>query len=194
VIKAVYRNGSMLPNVKDGEQWLGNSDNYQLSNHAGWFRSALNLISDTSFKRKVKAFESEIESGRETKKVTGLWHTFAGTIVFKSLGSLRLLAGSVLNISALKKINISSKEVTVIKSAKIYLGSDSNDVIDLLIQLIDKVKELDKAVGEHVHKSTVPGSPTSNALNPDETPLVGFKADFNSIEKPLKDIKYTPTD
>ncbi len=197
VIKAVYPNGSLLPGINSGEQWQGDSSTFQHINSAGIFREALNEINDKSFLRTIKAHFIKTESAKTDVKIKGLWSATVGALLFKSFGSLRLLAGSVLNISALGNINIRTKKDleinstgdSTIKAKGLYIGTKDTDLITQVEALAAQVSALDDLVKAHVHPTSAPGAPTSAILV-----WVGVKAAVDAIKTKVTGIKISEGD
>ncbi len=207
VIKAVYPNGSLLAGLNAGEQWQGSASTYQHINEKGFFRSALHEINENSFIRSIKANLINVEAEKETKVIKGLWSATVGAVLFKSLGSLKLFAASVLNLSSLDNINIRTNKdfnlvakenvnETVTKNStetitknkrieceKIYLGSSSVDLVAKVEALAAQVSALDDLVKAHTHVCALPGAASAVPV------WVGVKTAVDAIKADIAKIK-----
>ena len=86
-----------------------------------------------------------------------------GTKSVEALGALVLKAAEQLNIASVKDVTVTSLTKNLQKAPKTWLGSQNENVLGLLSELMQKVVDLDATLAGHTHTGDSGG--TTSAPN-----------------------------
>lgn len=190
IVKAIYPNSGVLPGLKAGEFYQGDvAGTEQHKTADSWYRNAVNSINDKSPVRNIEAIDNNENFKKYILKVTGRYLLTIGSYTLKTLGTIRIMSGHALSLAALENIEIQSKKNINSKSEKqktiankVYIGSDSIDLVEQVKALSEKVSLLDTQVAAHQHTVDVTKAVTV-AIAP---PWVGVKPDVDVIKSNIE--------
>lgn len=190
IVKAVYPNSNILPELKAGEFYQGDAagtDQHKTAD--SWFRNAVNAINDKSPIRNTTAVNNTEDYKKSVLKVAGRYLLTIGSYTLKTLGTIRIMAGHTLSLAALENIEIQTKKNINSNAAKqtmvadkVYLGSDSVDLVEQVRALSEKVALLDTQIAAHQHTVDVTKAVTL-AIAP---VWVGVKPDVDVIKSNIE--------
>lgn len=185
IVKAVYPNSTILPGLKAGEFYQGDvAGTEQHKTTDSWFRNAVNAIHDKSPVRNITAINNNEDYKKSVLKVAGRYLLTIGSYTLKTLGTIRIMAGHTLSLAALENIEIQTKKDINTKAAKqkmvapkVYIGSDTVDLVAQVKALAEQVSLLDDQIKLHTHP--LDGAKTVAIVNP---AWVGVKAEVDTIK------------
>ncbi|MEW5248699.1 hypothetical protein [Microbulbifer discodermiae] len=181
-----------------------------------WSRDTHGDIRETALQRKDSAAEHLADYDSEHKQVRQhSLEEIAGLKLIEALGALRLLSGGTANLSALDNLNLTTasdlnsiaardlkehvgniaeriaklKQVIKVEDGgTIWLGNASDNVLQLLSDLIGVVKTLAEDLATHKHLGVTAGSGTSQAPESAST-YTSAGSDIEGIQSKLNGIK-----
>lgn len=191
IVKAVYPNSTILPGLKAGEFYQGDAaGTEQHKTSDSWFRNAVNAINDKSPVRNITAVNNNEDYKKSILKVAGRYLLTIGSYTLKTLGTIRIMAGNTLSLAALENIEIQTKKDINSKAAKqkmvapkVYIGSDTVDLVAQVKALAEQVSLLDDQIKQHTHP--LDGAKTVAIINP---AWVGVKMEVDKIKTDVNGI------
>lgn len=155
-IRTVLALNLALPGVdRDAQRWQHSPDNYQMADQNGnWSRSTAGSITDSSLTRLVEAMQAvEAYETRDINTKTNDTEIIGAIKTIKAYGAMVLQSGGVLNIGALKHLQMTSKTKFMAKAPKNWLGNESDNALQLLSDLMQQVIDLTAVLDSHTHPS-----------------------------------------
>jgi len=153
-IRSVLPHGMSLPGMELGEQrWQHNPASFQRVDKAGnWERKTdVNIIED-SLKRLLSAVENSESYTKSTKTVKADdSETVGGAKTIKAFGLINFLSGGRFDVGALHDINLTSLTKQRYKSPKTWIGSQDENVLQLLSELMQLTIDLANLLASHTH-------------------------------------------
>lgn len=191
IVKAVYPNSTVLPGIKAGEFYQGDAAGTEQHKTAdSWFRNAVNSINDKSPVRNITAINNTEDYKKSVLKVVGRYLLTIGSYTLKTFGTIRIMSGHTLSLAALENIEIQTKKDINSKAAqqkmvanKVYLGSESVDLVAQVKALAEQVSLLDDKIKLHTHP--LDGAKTVAIINP---AWVGVKAEVDTIKTEVNEL------
>lgn len=188
-IRTILTDGLSLPAVEPGELVMqaGPGVSQRADVDGNWRRETYGDITDKSLHHKVDTFLNEIVAQLQhiyvaqhcTEQVGGIKH-------LEALGALKLLSGGVTHLSALDDLKLLSGKDVKVKAThdlvervgniadsfakvkqiikvqnggKIWLGSEAENVLKILSELIQVVADIANTAKDHIHEYTDNGNP-----------------------------------
>ena len=161
------------------------------TNDGDWNRTSPGSIKDSSLSRHIQAIESLEQIRRSITEVDENSSEYIGGIkLIEALGAIKLLSGGHMNISAIDNLNLTTcsdinattgrnyneaiegirtslaklKQICKVNSGgTIWLGDDTNNVLQILSNLIQVVSDIANSAANHKHTGVSTGSGTSGA-------------------------------
>ncbi|WP_102794311.1 hypothetical protein [Bowmanella denitrificans] len=182
-IRTVLSTGQTSPAVNNGDMlWQHSPGVYQSADTAGnWQRHTDKRIHDQSTVHQVDTVHSVQNYHHHQVNVdTNSTETIGGTKAVEAMGALRLLAGEQALLLALQELKLASKTVLKtysegntemhigaelqalatslahIQAPKVWLGSESVNVAQVLLDLIGVVKAIATTLENHTHGGPPP--------------------------------------
>lgn len=190
-IRSIQPHNLSLPQIERGEQrWQHGSSSYQTVDKDGnWIRQTDTNITEDSLKRTLSALETlqtytqsliNVEAD-STEKV-------GGTKKVDAMGALRLQSGGRAELIALADITAKSSTKQLHKAPKTWIGSDAENVLGILSELMAQVISLCNTLASHTHSGVQAGGSTTAApVQASNINTIG--SDTDSIKTRLDGIK-----
>lgn len=185
VVRQVYGLGLSMQSVLPGEVInQAAPDVYEKTDASGnKTRITHGNILDESLLHSIKALELRVEAVHKHETLRGnSLSLITGTLRQKAMGAIRLLSGGVFNIAAVDNINMSTasdmittvagthqqaatnhevkaKTAARMKSPKVWVGSDSENLLRIVEDLLSAVIDLANVLAVHQHIRS--GGPTT---------------------------------
>lgn len=164
-------------------------------------------IKDEALRYELDALEAIINVLNKEETVRGnSKETITGTKLIKAMGAIRLLSGGVLNLAAIDNINLTTasdmmttvagsnkqtanvfemlaKTNARIKSEKLWMGSEDENVLGILSETIDLIIQLADLIAAHVHPFPGTAPPPNAAL------FTALSTGCNAVKARLDGIK-----
>lgn len=160
-IRSVLPHGRALPTVERGEmRWQHNADSFMRIDADGNHQHISDgEIHQQSLTRLVEAMEV-VENFHQVIKNTATDDSelIGGTKSIEAMGAMVLKAGEQLNIQGVKDVTITSLSKNLQKAPKTWIGSQTENVLQLLSELMQKVMDLDATLAAHTHTGDSGGS------------------------------------
>lgn len=153
-IRGILAKNLSLPKIERGEQlWQHNPESYhRVDKEGSWERKTDLDITETSRKRTVTAAEKISTLNSETKDVQGDSTTTIGAMSrLKAFGGVECLSGGRYDLGALDDLNLSSNTKILSKAPKTWLGSDAENVLGILSELMQLLIDLCDVLDSHTH-------------------------------------------
>ncbi|MEY8240020.1 MAG: hypothetical protein RPT25_06720 [Cycloclasticus sp.] len=203
-IQTILPTGAGMPGIKRGEMiWTQGAGISQSVDRAGnWKRETNKTILDSCDTLSTTAREHNETIGNRNTKVKGHWlikcfgffKVFAfGSISIVSGARVNLSAAETLNLTTAKDLNASAAENITLKCAKkinqeaaeehhttspkVYIGSETVDLVAMVESLAEQLAALDDAVKGHTHGGV-----------PENTPIAAPDS-FSSVKSAVNAIK-----
>lgn len=160
-IRSVLPHELALPPVELGEQrWQHNADSFQQVDKEGnWNTKTDGAITQDSLSRFVKAMDAVHEYHSALKTTATDDSELIGSIKrIEAYGAMVLQSGGVLDIGAVDDARLTSKTKNLQKAPKTWLGSQTENVLGLLSELMQKVMDLELILEGHTHTGDDGGS------------------------------------
>jgi hypothetical protein len=201
-IRTVLSDGLSLPNVAPGELLLqaGTGVEQRADAAGNWQRTTHANITDDCFRYALECYSAATTAHEFFALVKrNSTEQVLGAKVIEALGALKLLSGGVLNVSAVDNLNLTTASDCNIKVArdlrqrvgkiadsfaelkqlikvkdggKVWLGSESENVLQILSELIQVVANIANIAKDHTHEYTDNGNPLKTK-KPDQSGAYG---------------------
>lgn len=103
-------------------------------------------------------------------------------IMLGSEKEIQLQSIENMTLESLKTFEAKAAELAKIKGKTVWVGNDSLNVLQVLLDLITIVKDMNTALSTHTHKSAGSGVPIQ------ATAFTGFKSDSSTLHSDLSPI------
>lgn len=185
IIQGILAHGRSLPAIKRGEikrqHSTGNYDGFDKDGNA--YRNTQGNISEDCLKRIISALENMETYTQSLRSVEAdETDTIGGTKMIKALGAMRLHSGGRTEVLSAQDTNLRSNGINRLKAPKTWLGSDTENVLGLLSELMAQVISLANVLSTHTHP-TVGAIDQSNAVNTVKTATTAIKARLDPIKE-----------
>lgn len=206
IIRAVYGREFALPTIEPGEQLQQQRE--EVSKRVD---AAGNTTEQTDQQQKHKAYRKHDEAthyqgdfGSHTLNIDQQsLESIIGKKVIEALGAIELLAGDNLELGSLGNIHVATagelietigkQRISIaadhqwLQAPKTWVGSKQENVLILLSELMQVVKELADTLASHTHPGIMPGSASTKAPNQSGT-ITGHGSDSESLKGRLDPI------
>ncbi len=217
-IRTVLTEGLSLPSIAPGELLLqARTDVFQRANSEGsWQRSTHANITDDCLRYAIDCYSSTTTAHEFFAQVkrNSIEHV-VGSKIIEALGALKLLSAGVCNIAAADNLSLTTasdcnvkvardlqqrigniadsfavlKQLIKVKNGgKVWLGSEGENVLKILSELIQVVATIANIAKDHTHEYTDNGTPLktkkpdqSSAYGGEKSKADGLKARLDPI-------------
>lgn len=172
-VRQTLAQGNSLPAIKPGEQLQQQRDgvSQRVTVAGDWERQTDQTIRESSMRREITADE-------ETRKVVARETTVQATDKTTVLCKASLLAGAIQQISQ-GDYSLAGVRQEVIAPV-VWIGSQSINVCQLMLDTLDVVKQLAELTASHTHNNT--GGPlNASAINATGNSASGLKAKYDPV-------------
>jgi len=201
-IRTVLSDGLSVPRVVPGELVLQASPEVvqRADEHGNWSRETYAAIRDESLHHLVKSFESLLDTHIHHIKVRQ--HSveeITGVKIIEAMGALKLLSGGSAHLVAVDNLRVAvgknqhnkvsgdliqrigniadsfavlKQIIKVQDGGKVWLGSEGENVLQILSELIQVVANIANIAKDHTHEYTDNGSPL-NTKKPNQSGAYG---------------------
>lgn len=208
IIRGIYGRDYALPTIEAGEQLQ--QQRQEVSHRID---AAGNTTEQTDQTQTQRAFEKHDQADRYRGEF-GQHHLvidehsieeIVGKKVIEALGAISLTAGDDLTLGSLGNMQVATagelietigkvrrsitKEHQWLQSPKTWVGSKQENVLILLSELMQVVKELADTTAGHTHTSPESGAPTSTPIQ--ASAITGHGSDSNALKQRLDPITKT---
>lgn len=197
-IRTVITDGLSVPHVMPGEVVLqsGPEVRQHADRHGNWSRETFANITDRALNHAVESYNAVVDAHihhlkirqHSTEEITGIK-------LIEALGAIKLISGGVLHIGSVHDLKIVCakdqknkvvgdliqrvgniadsfavlKQIIKVKDGgKVWLGSESENVLQILSELIQVVSDIANTAKDHTHKYTGNGA-TMTTQKPDQS-------------------------
>lgn len=153
-VRSILPHGLSLPAIKPGEQLQQHSPgSYQRVDQDGNRETYTDgTLSEDALKRIVEAVEClERYTKHEVTVDADSIETIGAAKIIKAMGMLSLLSGSRLDIGALGDLNLTSKTQQAHRAPQSWIGSNDQNLFELVSQLMQLVADLCDVLSSHTH-------------------------------------------
>lgn len=217
-IRTVLSDGLSVPRVVPGELVLQASPEVvqRADEHGNWSRETYAAIRDESVQHLVKSFESLLDTHIHHLKVRQ--HSveeISGVKIIEAMGALKLLSGGSAHIVTIDNLRIAvgknqhnkvsgdliqrigniadsfavlKQIIKVQDGGKVWLGSESENVLQILSELIQVVADIANTAKDHTHEYTDNGSPLKTKKPDQSGDFEGKKGDADGLHGRLEPI------
>ena len=173
MVRSIIPNRMTLPALEYGEAiWQhSNNSSQKVDSSGNWNRQTDGEIHDSSRKHQINAQELIQQLQRIVSSVTEhSTEEIGGIKLIEALGAVKILSGGHLNVSSLENLNLTSaadiqetagnlkrsfaktrQHIEVQDGGKIWLGNQSTNIVQLLLDLIALVEQLAATCASHTH-------------------------------------------
>lgn len=165
-IRSIQPHNLSLPQIERGEQrWQHGASSYQrCDKDGGWETKTDTNITEDSLKRIISALEN-LET--YTKSVLSIeadsTETVGGTKKVDAMGALRHQSGGRAELIALHDITATSSTKQIHKAPKTWVGSETENVLMILSELMAQVISLCNTLASHTHSGVQAGAANTAA-------------------------------
>lgn len=160
-IRSVLPHRLTMPTVERGEQrWQHNAESFFRIDKDGNHQRKTDLeIHDKSLTRLVEALDAVGNFHRSVKNCETNDSEIIGAIKrIEAFGAIILQSGGQFNLAAVKDLTLTSLTKNLQKSPKTWVGSQSENVLGLLSELMQLVIDLTTLLASHTHTGDSGGS------------------------------------
>jgi hypothetical protein len=190
-VRSILPHNRSLPKVERGEQrWQHNPDSFQRVDKDGnWQTQTDRNITEESLKRIITALEGlETYTKRIIEVEADDTETIGGAKTIKAMGLINLLSGGRFDIGALHDLHATSQTNQRYRAPKTWLGSQDENVLRLLSELMQLVINLCNILASHTHSGVQAGS--GNTGSPVQSSNIsGVGSDTGGVKTRLDGIK-----
>lgn len=190
-VRCVLPHNRSLPKVDRGEQrWQHNNASFQRVDKDGnWQTQTDRNITEDSLKRIISALEDlETYTKRLVQVEADNLETTGGGWTHKAMGFINLLSGGRFDIGALHDINATSQTKQLYKAPKTWIGSQSENVLGILSELMAQIINLCNTLASHTHSGVQTGG--GNTGSPVQSGTIsGYGTNTSGIKTRLDGIK-----
>lgn len=190
-VRAVLPHNRSLPKVERGEQrWQHNNASFQRVDKDGnWQIQTDRNIKEDSLKRIISALDDlEAYTKRLIEVEADDNETIGGAKTIKAMGLINLLSGGRFDIGALEHINVTSQTRQCYKAPLTWIGSQNENVLGLLSELMQLVIDLCNILASHTHSGVQLGG--GNTGSPVQSgDISGVGSDTGGVKGRLDGIK-----
>lgn len=172
VVLQVLSVGLAVPSLQAGAMlWQQNGDNYQaITNNGNWQRYSINGIYDESHTINHTAIDiAENSVNKESLTTANSKEIIGGIKTIETYAQLNLNSAKMINLASVKDLNLvtdtaikaQAKQSAEVKAPKIHIGSESENVLEMIAELHDQVKALSDALVSHGHGGNGASPPTT---------------------------------
>ena len=189
-IRSILPHGRALPTVERGEhRWQKDAESFIRMDKDGNHQQVSDgEIHQQSLSRLVEAMTVVEEFHQAIKNTaTDDSENIGGTKSVQALGAMVLKAGEQLNIASVKDVTVTSLTKNLQKAPKTWLGSQTENVLGLLSELMQKVIDLDATLAAHTHTGDDGGSTSAphqaGAINTNGSDVGAIKTRLDGIKE-----------
>lgn len=182
-IRCLLPHNRSLPVLERGEQrqQFSNASFQRVTADGSHERVTDQTIKDQSFKREVSALDNSETFTQSTRHIEADdIQTIGGAKRVTADGGLSFLAGERVEIGSTGDVAISSSEKQSHKAPKTWLGSESENVLAIVSELMAQVKSLTTTLSSHTHPS-VSAMTQSSEVSTVGTAVDGIKNRLDGI-------------
>ncbi len=190
-IRSVLPHNLTLPPLERGEQrWQHNAKSYQrIDKNGNQQRITDGDIDDKSLNRLVQAMQSVREFHTSLKTTQQNDSEIIGAIKrIEAYGALVLQSGGVMDLSAVDDVRLTSLSKNLQKAPKTWLGSQNENVLGLLSELMQLVIDLTALLASHTHTGDDGGSTSAphqaGSITGNGSSVGGVKGRLDGIAEP----------
>jgi hypothetical protein len=188
-IRTVLTDGMSVPNVLPGELVMQSAPEVRqhADRHGNWSRETFATITDRALNHAIESYNAVVDAHIHHVKVRQhSTEEITGIKLIEALGALKLMSGGALHIGAVGEIKMVSasnqktkvvgdliqrigniadsfavlKQIIKVKDGgTVWLGSESENVLQILSELIQVVADIANTAKDHTHEYTDNGSP-----------------------------------
>jgi hypothetical protein len=211
-IRTVLGDGLSMPNVMPGELVLQNGPEVRqhADRHGNWSRETFASITDRALNHAIESYNAVVDAHIHHVKVRQhSTEEITGIKLIEALGALKLMSGGALHIGAVGEIKMVSatnlkiktvgdviqrigniadsfavtKQLIKVKDGgTVWLGSEGENVLQILSELIQVVEDIANTAKDHTHEYTDNGTPL-NTKKPNQS------GDFGSEKSAANGLK-----
>lgn len=188
-IRSILPHGMSLPNIEFGEQrWQQSSASFlRVKNDGSWQTETDMQIIQNSLDRLITCVKNQETYTRSSVHVSENQNmTVGGGFTAKAFGFFNFLSGGRFDIGALHDINLTSQTKQRYKAPKTWIGSESENVLQLLSELMQLTSDLAGILSSHTHTGDS-GGVTSAPIQAGD--MSGNAADVDAVKVRLDGIK-----
>lgn len=155
-IRSIQPHNLSLPQVERGEQrWQHGAGSFQRCDKDGnWETQTDTNITQDSLKRIISALENLETYTKSTLAIEAdSTETVGGTKKVDAMGALRHQSGGRAELIALHDITATSQTKQIHKAPKTWIGSDGENVLRIVSELMAQVIDLCNVLSSHTHPS-----------------------------------------
>lgn len=217
-IRTILTEGLSLPSVARGEVLLqASTDVYQRADSAGnWHRSTTGDIYDDAVNYALECYSATTTADEFYTAVrNNSTEEVVGVKTIETLGALKLLSAGTASLSALDNLNLTTgsdvnqkvgrdvkqrvgnnidslavaKQLLRVKNGgKVWLGSEGENVLQILSDLIQVVANIANTASSHTHPYTDNGNPMNTQAPNQGSTFSGQKSSADNIKNRLDPI------
>lgn len=184
-IRSVLPHNLSLPNVNRNEQrWQQSSSSYQTVDQNGsWITQTDADIKEDSLRRVISALENlETYTKSLINVEADATETIGGTKRLDAMGAVRINSGGRLDLMALSNLIAKSSTKLLMTAPKTWIGSDNENVLRILSELMQLVINLCNTLATHTHPS-VGACDQAATINSVSTSTSGIKTRLDNIKE-----------
>jgi hypothetical protein len=217
-IRTILTDGLSVPNVLPGELVLQNGPEVRqhADRHGNWSRETFATITDRALNHAIESYNAVVNAHIHHVKVRQhSTEEITGVKLIEALGALKLMSGGALHIGAVGEIKMVSasnqktkvvgdliqrigniadsfavlKQIIKVKDGgKVWLGSEGENVLKILSDLIQVVADIANTASSHTHQYTDNGTPLNTQQPNQAGTFSGQKGSADAIKGRLDPI------
>lgn len=190
-VSSILPHNRSLPKIERGEQRIQHSNaSYQRVDKDGnWQTQTDRNITEDSLKRIVSALEDlETYTKRTMEVEADNIETIGGGWKLKAMGMINLLSGGRFDLGAMEHINVTSQTRQRYKAPLTWIGSQNENVLGILSELMAQVISLCNTLASHTHSGVQTGGGNTAAPVQSST-ISGYGSNTSGIKSRLDGIK-----
>lgn len=190
-VSAVLPHNRSLPKIERGEHRIqhSNASFHRVDKDGGWETRTDRDITQDSLKRIISALEDlETFTRRVMEVEADNTETIGGGWTVKAMGFANLFSGGRFDIGAMEHVNVTSQSRQRYKAPLTWIGSQSENVLGILSELMAQVINLCTTLASHTHSGVTTGSGNTAAPVQSST-ISGYGTNTSGIKGRLDGIK-----
>lgn len=190
-VSAVLPHNRSLPKIQRGEHRIqhSNASFQRVDKDGNWQTQTDQAITQDSLKRIVSALEDlETYTKRLLTVEADNTESTGGGWRHKAMGLIELLSGGRFDVGAVHDINMTSQTKQRYKAPKTWVGSQTENVLGILSELMQQVINLCNTLSSHTHSGVQTGGGNTGAPVQSGT-ISGFGSNTSGIKGRLDGIK-----
>lgn len=156
-VRHILPHGRSLPELKRGESLTQQAPGVfaRIKADGSIERATGQASAEDSLGRIISALENMETYTKSIRQIDADESvTIGGTLRQRAMGAIEVLSGGRLDFGALGDFNLSGKTAARMKAPKVWVGSEAENVLGLLSELMVQVKQLAEVLSTHTHPST----------------------------------------